>query len=507
MGLKIMFKQIALILIISFYTLTVNADTVPHPFELKHLVVSENHPDIVETRTLNEFEKVAYRIKNYVGGGQIVMGSGGLIDAAEDVGLVLSCAHLFTDGVGKIEVITADGNGYTGVLVDYNRALDLSLIAIKIDNNLPLTTLARRNPTKGEQLVTAGYGGGPLRTLTAKILGYNKNGARWDIEADQPLRSGDSGSLVWNKNREVVGIGWGTSGNSMYVVALPTIYEFIKRPKVVEYCKLFGKNRKQRPHGGCGPFGCQPENPSDGKDIPLPKPDIPGNIPVPKPDLPAPIEKPVVGPKGDKGVPGIDGKQGPKGDTGPEGKQGPKGDKGDKGDRGDSTDVSALLAKVSELESKIANLSKGSNDLVLKKLEELDGKFVAAQKAQQSDVTSLLDKIKNLSDRVVIIEKGKSDPIAPVPELLPIQKESKISHFVLIAATTDPYWTRLQGLVVEARKVHPFIKMRDPSELDVVVRGPKLATYNLDGKEVATDQGIVEVETALQAIARGQFKR
>lgn len=491
-----MFKKIALVLILSLYTVTSNADTVSQPFELKHFVVPENHPDIVETRTLNDFEKVAYRIKNYIGGGQIVMGSGGLIDAAEDVGLVLSCAHLFSDGVGKIEVITADGKGYNGVLIDYNKALDLSLIAITVDNNMPLTPLALSNPLKGETLITAGYGGGPLRTLSAKITGYNKNGARWDMEADQPLRSGDSGSLVWNKNKQVIGIGWGTSGNSMYVVALPTIYEFIKRPKVVDYCKLFGKNRKKRPHGGCGPFGCQPSTPDDN---PLPNPNIPP--PIPKPDIPkpdVPIEKPVCGPKGDKGDPGVKGDKGDKGDPGSEGKQGPK---------GDTVNVEPLLGKIAELESKLATVSKPNNDLILKKLEELDGKFNAAQKNQTADSVALLEKIKNLSDRLVIIEKGKNDPIVPTPELLPIQKESKISHFVLIAATTDPYWTRLQGLVVEARKVHPFIKMRDPSELDVIVRGPKLATYNLDGKEVATDQGIVEVETALQAIARGQFKR
>lgn len=484
-----MLKKLLYVIVLSLTT-SLNAQSLSQPFELPLQIVSKDVSEYVVDKQLNEYEKVAYRIKNYVGGGQIVMGSGGLIDAADDVGLVLSCAHLFPS-VGRIEVITAEGDLLEGHLIDYDRSLDLSLISVSVKDSMPMTPLAMNNPVRGDKLVTAGYGGGPLRTMIAKVIGYNKNGSRWDMEGDKPLRSGDSGSLVWNDKKQVVGIGWGTSGNTMYAVALPTIHEFIKRPKVKEYCKIFG-NRRQRP-GGCGPFGCHPRSPEGGDEgggndgvVPAPKPDKP--VPSPKPEQPPVVVKPEKGPKGD---PGVEGKQGPKGDAGPpgkdgvDGKQGPPGPKGDPGKDGGTTDLKPLLDRIAALEAKT---DKNNTELILKKLDEQNA--------------SVLEKINALNNRITGLEKAKD--AAPPSELLPIQKESKISHFVLVSSTSDSY---LNALVVEARKVHPFIKVRDPSELDVIVRGPKLVTYNLDGKEIATDQGLNEVVVALQSIAKGQFKR
>lgn len=483
-------------------------DLLSSPNEIEPLIVQESEDqEIVLTKEINQFEQSAYRIKNYIGNGSIVMGSGGLIDAADDVGLVLSCAHLFSDKVGKVTVTTADGKLFEGIVVDYNRSLDLSLIAISVNKDMPMTPLAMQNPQKGDKIITSGYGGGDLRTMTATVTGYSKNGLRWDMEGDRPLRSGDSGSLVWNENKKVVGIGWGTGGGSMYVVSLTTIHDFLDHSqKIKEYCFLF-KNRKQRP-GGCGPFGCNPRD--DSPNVTPPSPG--GAIPPPNPNKPIPIEPPKVvpspikGDKGDKGDKGADGQVGPRG---------PKGDPGVDGKPGKDADNTELLKRFAELEDKFKTLPKANTDDLYNKISALDNKINNLQKNQDNyvknqDLAAILAKFNSLETKISSIEKivnEKPAVVIPPNELLPIQKESKISHFVLVASQTDAYWPRLNGLVSEARKVHPFIKIRDPSELDVVVHGPKLVTYNLEGKEIAADQGSVEVETALQAIARGQFKR
>lgn len=460
------------------------------PTQLPALVVDASLADApLHVRQLTVQEQVAYRIKNH-NGSSISMGSGGLIDAAGDCGIVLSCAHVFGHQIGKIEVVTASGDRLEGKLIDIDHAVDLSLIAVTVTDDMPLTPIAYQAPERGSTLVTAGYGGGSLRTMTGRILGYTKNGRRWDMHGSPGLRSGDSGSLIWNERNEVIAVGWGTSGSEMFAVGLPTIQEFIQRPKVVEYCKLFSKRKKR--DGGCGPFGC-PRPPKDGDGgsgglQPTPGKRKPGDpTPIPKPDRdePTPPTPPKVvagpaGPKGDRGEIGPVGPRGPTGPAGPQGEPGPAGKAGRDGRDGKDADTTALLAKLDALETRLGA-----------RLTEVETK-VASRPEPRPEPTP-----------------KPGGPMVPpgVPrdpaDFTEAQKLSKISHFVLVTYINDPStWPRLQSLMTDAKKSHPFIATVDAADFTFKVKGPQLVTYDLSGKEVALDQGAEEVEAALKAIAR-----
>jgi hypothetical protein len=392
--------------------------------QLEQFTILEVEP--VQVRTYDGWEKAALRIENWRGS-SASCGSGGLIDSAGDVGVVLTCAHLFSGGDGVIVVKAPDGRRYSGTLIDRDHELDLAMIGITIDHDLLVSPIADECPDAGDEIVTAGYGGGGLRSLKTKVVAYSKQKRRWDMHGGSPLRSGDSGSLVWNIKAKVVGVGWGTSGGQMYVTALPAIRDFCERPKVVQWCGLFRNRGKAK---GCGPFGCRVP-PKEAKPESPVKPDT---KPAPRPDQPTPIPKP------DRG------EQGPQGPPGPAGRD------------------TAVV-----------------------------------------DLQPVIARLDAMSVRLTALEQRPTPK--PAGELLPIQKESKISHFVLVAYQEGQEWSRLNDLIGEAKKVHPVFKFKDASELKWRENGPSLWTYGLDGAELAVDRGYNEVDSALRSIARGDLKR
>ena len=420
-----------------------------------------------EVRSLGEYESMALKIVNHRGN-SAVCGSGGLIDAAGDCGLVLSCGHLFPY-VGLIEVVAPDGRRFEGTLVDVDRDVDLSLIAISTDSDMKLSPLAEETPLRGAEIVTAGYGWGQLREMRAKVTGWNQSGRRWDMHGSRGLRSGDSGSLVWNDKGEVVGIGWGTSGSSAYIVGLPTIYEFIERPKVVQYCGLF-KNRPRRGKG-CGPFGCKPRE-RDPESQPTP-PRRPGAKPKPDPDRKAPVPDKPSAP-----IPPI---VGPAGPTGPAGPPGPPGAPG----RNADLDLNPLLAKLAALDGKVTALeSKLSNT----------GRT-------DFDPKPLLAKLDGLDGRLAALEKQPA-PSLPAPPL------AEITHYVLAAKKKDSGWPRLEGFVADAKKQFPSIVDVDwetiPDKYKRLWDSPALVAYDGKGAAVKAFQGTGNVERALAALARSE---
>lgn len=68
------------------------------------------------------------RVHNYLANGTASVGSGTLVDvtASGERGLVLTCAHLFAEGTGRVVVEFPGGRTHGGLVVNVDRDADLA---------------------------------------------------------------------------------------------------------------------------------------------------------------------------------------------------------------------------------------------------------------------------------------------------------------------------------------------------------------------------------------------
>jgi hypothetical protein len=143
------------------------------------------------------------------------MGTGTLIDADEKRGLVVTCAHLFRDGAGSTAVIFPSGRSFGAQLARIDTTADLAALWIDAPDIEPVK-VAMRSPQRGDALVSCGYGtDGRLWCNHGQALGYvsvaGAQGAE-TLELSGAARLGDSGGPVFNHDRELVAVLFGTNG-------------------------------------------------------------------------------------------------------------------------------------------------------------------------------------------------------------------------------------------------------------------------------------------------------
>lgn len=210
------------------------------------------------------------RIKNDHGQMQ-EWGSGTVCDVGDGRFAVLSCAHIFTDGVGKITVYTADGKGYPAKLLGQWKAQDADLSALSIA--LPpvtLVPLAADRADVGEPTRLIGYGGqGVYRAVDGQVLDAPIVGT--DLCVSGGARQGDSGGPIINARGELTAVLWGTDGKETYGTCCHRIRQFLQniRPK----CP------------------CQPQRPRVVPRKPAPKPQGP-TVEIPAPNDEQVVERP-----------------------------------------------------------------------------------------------------------------------------------------------------------------------------------------------------------------------
>jgi hypothetical protein len=169
------------------------------------------------------------RIQNYLPGAANV-GSGTLIDVTADRtrGLVLSCAHLFTEGQGRIVVEFPDGRRHGANLVAIDRHADLSALEIAEPPIAPASigTGVDRDAT----LTACGFGpSGAYRCVAGQIVGTSASTGQENLQIAGAVRSGDSGGGVFDPSGRLVGVAWGEAGGVTYASTGRPLQAFLNR--------------------------------------------------------------------------------------------------------------------------------------------------------------------------------------------------------------------------------------------------------------------------------------
>ena len=176
------------------------------------------------------------RVTNLTGSNRC-HGSGTLVHNDEGRGIVLTCGHLFRDGVGRITVWFSDGRPVDGELLAVDQTWDLAALAIVRPGVMPVK-IAADYPVPGEQLESCGYGAdGKYWCNRGQVLGYTRTLATQThetLEMSGCAREGDSGGPVLNRRGELVAVIWGTDGRSVMGTFCGRIRRFLHGILAVE---------------------------------------------------------------------------------------------------------------------------------------------------------------------------------------------------------------------------------------------------------------------------------
>jgi hypothetical protein len=142
----------------------------------------------------------------------ISYGSGTLIDARGQFGLVISNWHVVRDASGPITVEFPDGFKSPAEVVKTDKDWDLAALSIYRPriNPVPITANA---PQPGEQLTIAGYGSGDWRITSGRCTQYLAPGVEFPhemVELAAEARQGDSGGPILNDRGELAGVLFGS---------------------------------------------------------------------------------------------------------------------------------------------------------------------------------------------------------------------------------------------------------------------------------------------------------
>jgi hypothetical protein len=170
------------------------------------------------------------RVHNQLPGGVANVGSGTLIDVTTsgERGLVLTCAHLFTEGTGQVVVEFPGGKRHGALVVAIDQQADLaaleisrpSVSAVEVNQQLPA----------GSNLTACGFGPvGAYRCIAGPTLGYSEGPGQTSVRIGGAVRSGDSGGGVFDNRGRLVAVVWGESGGVTYASTGRPLGRFLDR--------------------------------------------------------------------------------------------------------------------------------------------------------------------------------------------------------------------------------------------------------------------------------------
>ena len=168
------------------------------------------------------------RIHNQLASGANV-GSGTLFDVAAsgERGLVLTCAHLFTEGTGQVVIEFPSGKRHGALVVAIDHQADLAALEIA---RPPATAVEVDQQTAAGHLTACGFGPiGAYRCIAGPALGYTHGPGQTSVRIGSAVRSGDSGGGVFDNRGRLVAVVWGESGGVTYASTGRPLGRFLER--------------------------------------------------------------------------------------------------------------------------------------------------------------------------------------------------------------------------------------------------------------------------------------
>jgi serine protease Do len=142
------------------------------------------------------------------------LGSGTLVDANDQYGLVVTNWHVVRDAVGPVEVLFPDGFHSMARIVRTDKEWDLAALLIWKPTVQPVP-LSTNPPQLGEILTIAGYGSGEYKMQSGQCTQYLSPAPGKPseiVELAAAARHGDSGGPILNNRGELVGVLFGEGG-------------------------------------------------------------------------------------------------------------------------------------------------------------------------------------------------------------------------------------------------------------------------------------------------------
>ncbi|QDT01284.1 S1 family peptidase [Adhaeretor mobilis] len=175
-------------------------------------------------------QRFVCRVVNELPGGAANLGSGTLIDVTENRqhGLVLTCAHLFSEGTGQVTVRFSDGKKYAAILIGKDREADLAALEIaKPAQQAAPVSLASLTQAR---YIACGYGPtGKYECASGMLIGETVSAGRTSLRMRGRVRSGDSGGGVFNARGQLVAVIWGTADGVTYASSGRPLRRFLQR--------------------------------------------------------------------------------------------------------------------------------------------------------------------------------------------------------------------------------------------------------------------------------------
>jgi hypothetical protein len=173
------------------------------------------------------------RIHNHLSRGSTNIGSGTLVDVTPDRrrGLVLTCAHLFTEGRGRVIVEFASGRTHGANVLAVDPDADLAALEIADPQSSPAPLGIEEIDVAPQGPLTAcGFGSaGQYRCIAGRVIGTTQDTGQLSVRITGAVRSGDSGGGVFDAQGRLVAVVWGESGGVTYASTGVPLRRFLER--------------------------------------------------------------------------------------------------------------------------------------------------------------------------------------------------------------------------------------------------------------------------------------
>jgi len=149
-------------------------------------------------------------------------GGGALFRCDEKYGYVVTCGHLFSDGVGEVVVTYSNGERWIAKVISRQSNPDLALLKTYRPKIEPIRRIAR-GVARGIRIVAHLFRGGQYFARPGHVIGIQGG----HLVVSGAAVSGDSGAAIVGPDGGLVGVIWGSDGASTYAATPDQIRDFV----------------------------------------------------------------------------------------------------------------------------------------------------------------------------------------------------------------------------------------------------------------------------------------